>query len=162
PPLKAARVAEAPSSGGAYLWLDGSYQSIPLPGFDLGWKTATPTLPLRDLGSTDHHDPRVTGYGGSGAVGYAFPDGTFAPWLGSNVRIELGASHISAHSTQSTGATGTDYAMQAMSGAFIVNVQCGGGGICETRSTLASDYAAWKLNLKAASDYRLGTVTLTP
>jgi hypothetical protein len=148
---------------GVYVWVDGSYQSIGLPTFDLGFKRVAgpPFPPVTNLGPVESYDPRATGYGIASAIGYIFPHGTFASAFGSDVRIELGVSHVSASARQSgTSAPGSSFVLELLDGTFQNLSFCGSS--CVTSSTLATDYNAWQANLKAASDFRFGAITLTP
>src|SRR5882724_6660367 len=63
------------SSSGLYFWADGSAQSIKLPTYGLGYKNLV-TGALLDAGPINTIDPRATGYGMAGAVGYILPYGT--------------------------------------------------------------------------------------
>src|SRR2546428_11630054 len=103
-PVKAPPTAVTAESGGFYVWVDGSYQSIHLPTFNLGPATHVGSFPPFGAGVYGGQilnlDPRVTGAGISGAVGYVLPPGSF--WaFGSNFRIELGASYVHASGTTS-------------------------------------------------------------
>jgi hypothetical protein len=161
-PVKAPPTAAVAYSDGFYIWVDGSYQSVALPKFDLGWRRfdafgASST-------ATESYDPKATGAGFSGAIGHIFPNGTFSPLFGSNVRIELGASYVKADAAQSgTGAAvaGSSNAI-ALVGRPIASEGWGCGPPCFTTSTLGTNYAAWQLNVKAASDFKSGVVTITP
>jgi hypothetical protein len=159
----AAETALTPS--GFYIRADGSYQSVALPTYDLGWKRIT-FAPTTDRGPIQSHEPRVDGYGVTTAFGYAFRDGTFSPALGSNFRVELGGLYVNARGTTSAtdGASG-GVALQYVNGVIPIVVPglalktCPG---CSTASSLSTDYDAWQINLKAASDHRFDRVTLTP
>src|SRR6266508_335302 len=159
-PVKAPPTAAITYRDGYYIWVDGSYQSVRLPTFDLGWRTASPALVVTNGGTAfESYDPRATGAGVSGAVGHIFRDGTFPAAFGSNVRLELGASYIHAAVTQAASSP-------TPKAGFIVtldglNPAAAGGGFTSS-STLSTDFAAWQVNLKAASDFRFGTVTATP
>ncbi len=152
-PVKAAPVVY---TSGYYVWLDGSYQSIKLPTFGLGMKYADPTT-FVDRGVTTTYDPRATGGGGAGGIGYLLPHGTF---FGSNARIELGGSYVHAKASQATSSTpGTVFTTPLVSGLVTALVGC---APCYNTSTLSSSYTAWQGNLKGASDFKYGSVTLTP
>jgi hypothetical protein len=97
---------------------------------------------------------------GNGAPGAIF---------GSNLRLEIGASHVGA-----SGATLPTYVPPLAGGAISVSLLnapqissgfvCGGPVFnCATSGTLASDFSAWQVNGKVASDYHwLGALTVTP
>lgn len=148
-------------SEGVFIRMDGSYQMINLPALNLGWVLKTPTDGA-PIGPSQNFNPRTTGYGAAGAIGYSFRDGTFAPAFGSNVRVELGLSYIDANATDSTpGIPGAHLGLQHLDGSVIGNVQC--GPACQANpSTFTTDYRSWQVNLKGESDFHFGAVTLTP
>lgn len=150
-------------SAGAYVWIDGSYQSVSLPtvvNFGIqGLLPATATP-----GGSEKHDPRLNGYGVNGGVGYLFAPGTFSSIWGSNVRIELGANYVTAKGTghsESARVTNVNLTALPLTGVAFGILGCG-GATCFTRSTLSSDYTAWNIDLKAKSDFRSGAWTITP
>lgn len=146
---------------GVFIRVDGSYQMINLPTYNLGWVLKTPTDGA-PIGPSRSFNPRATGYGTAGAIGYSFRDGVFAPAFGSNVRVELGLSYINANATDSTpGIPGQHMGLQHLDGSVIGNVQC--GPACQANpSTFTTDYRSWQVNLKGESDFHFGAVTLTP
>ena len=157
-PVKAPRL-EAVAPSGVYVWIDGSYQSIKLPSFALGFKLRSPVGD--DLGPSETYDPRVRGYGVAGAVGYIFPYGTFSPF-GSNARLELGGSYVRATGSQSgAGPVFSLFTPVNVNGIAGASTACLGAG-CQTTSILQTDYKAWQVNLKAAGDFRLAAATVTP
>jgi hypothetical protein len=152
------------SSSGFYIWADGKYQSVGLPGYDIG--AAQMTSANQYIGPAQRHDVRATGYGIAAAAGYILPDGSFSTAYGSNRRIEFGLSYVNAHAAQNQyDSAGPRMVAQAVSG-LIYNLGPGPAFVCvvpcQMSSTLTSDYAAWQFNLKTASDFKLGAVTLTP
>jgi hypothetical protein len=158
-PVKVPITAAATYADGFYSWVDGSYQSVRLPTFDLGWRTTSPALVVTNGGTAfESYNPRANGAGVAGALGYVFHDGTFPAAFGSNVSLELGASYTHADVKQSA-------ASPTPQSGFIVtldgNNQTGAGGVTSS-STLSSEFSAWQVNLKAAGDYRFGTMTVTP
>jgi hypothetical protein len=158
-PVKAPRTAAVSSANGFYFWLDGTYQSIPLPTYNLGFKTN----PLGTATSipSDVYDPRATGWGIAGALGYILPYGTLSPAFGSDARIEVVASYVKASDTQKTAsAAGENFSLAGVGGVSIISVDC--VTLCHTSSSLTSDYAAWQVNLKLASDFKVGAVIITP
>ena len=155
--VKAPPRAVVQQSGGFYVWVDGSYQSINLPTYDLGLRLSGPGIAFLARDKAEIHDPRATGYGVNGAIGFIFPHGTF--W-GSNARIEIGGSYIDADGTQSgLGPSNPNFIVQLLAGARLA-INC--TPTCQTTSALASDYAGWQVWGKTASDFRFGTITLTP
>jgi len=168
-PVKAPRTAVVASSDGIYVWLDGSYQSVKLPTYSLGFK-AVPFPSLTDPGPIDRFDPRATGYGFAGAIGYILPYGTFSPAFGSNVRIEVGGSYVRADATQSGGSgpaafgpvpPGSAARIQLLNGTLVSSgFNC--NGECSTTASLSTRYAAWQINAKVAGDFKLAALTLTP
>lgn len=160
-PVKAPRTAAVSSANGFYFWLDGSYQNIHLPTYNLGFKThptgfgTTPSTP------TDVYDPRATGWGIAGALGYVLPHGTLPSAFGSDVRVEVGGSYVKAKDRQSTASPeGEFFSLAGVGGVSAISLDC--VTFCHTSSTLNSDYAAWQASLKLASDFRVGAVIFTP
>jgi hypothetical protein len=113
-------------------------------------------------------DPRLSGWGTRGGIGFIIPDGNFPTALGSNLRVEVGGSYAKASGDTSGGGT-------VNSAVFVPNL----AGIapnfsipcftnlpfsftCASNSALHSDYAAWQIFGKLASDHRVGQLTLTP
>jgi hypothetical protein len=169
-PVKAPPGAAITQSGGFYVWADGSYQSVKLPAYGLGLRNIVP-IALTDLGPTNSFDPRATGYGVRGAVGYVFSPGTFAPMFGSDVRFEIGASYVNVRDSSSGAAT---FAPTFTGGASLLSgatfppasflsINCTPGAFnCATAATLDTRYRSWDVSGKLASDFKMGTVTLTP
>lgn len=89
-----------------------------------------------------------------GGIGYVFPDGTFPSTLGSRTRLEFGAA-------QTTTSVGT---MQANHNATIGSPANGLvlGGCAGCTGSLSTNYLGTRTSVKAASDYHVGGVTLTP
>ena len=80
-----------PNASGFYIWSGSDYQSINLPRYNLGPSTQIGTSAV--YGSQIVNlDPRATGYGLSGGIGYTLPFGTLPAWVGRNVRVEFGGS----------------------------------------------------------------------
>lgn len=157
--VKAPPRAVVQQAGGFYVWVDGSAQWVNLPSIALGIPVAIAGGPL-----VTFSDPELEGSGVAGAIGYRFPDGTFAPFWGSNVRFEIGGSYVSADSSGARSALiapGTPACANHLNG-----FQNGCGLIVGVNSPVATalttDYTAWLINGKAASDYRYGNVVLTP
>ena len=159
-PVKAPRNAAVTQSGAFYFWADGSYQSINLPTYSLGIVRTT-GIPIVNLGPSGPHDPRATGNGISGAIGYVLPHGTIPFTWGSNARIEIGGSYVKAETSQSgSGASGTNFAAQLVSGFLVATIAC--APPCHTASTLNTDYSSWQIWGKTASDIKFGAVTVSP
>ena len=165
-PVKAPPTAVTAESGGFYVWVDGSYQSIHLPTFNLGPATHVGRFPPFGTGVYGSQilnlDPRVAGAGISGAVGYVLPPGSF--WaFGSNFRIEFGASYVHATGTTSGALSYTLPAgatTQLLNGNLVLSFGC--VGICNSGSSLATTYDSWQFDLKAAGDFKSGLLTWTP
>jgi hypothetical protein len=151
-PVKAPHgAAVATSSSGLYLWVDGSHQVINLPVYDLGWRQI--------VGSTNvaaqSFEPRLNGYGISGAVGYRWPSA-------SAFRVEFGGSYVKADRTQSSAVPTVGafvYGLIYLSGRGGDNFAC---GVCTLNATLSSSYHAWTVHATAAHDLRFGAVTFSP
>jgi hypothetical protein len=159
-----------PSSGKFYVWLDGSYQSQGLPQVDLGFTHLVfpPGGPLnQNAGPVATFKPRVDGAGFNGTLGYAFTPGILPAYLGSNARIELAGSYVTASATQSnstvlgTAALPGTVAFQHVNGALSFFLICGADP-CPTATSLQTHYDAWRLHARAASDFAFGAVTVTP
>ncbi len=150
-------------SGGVYVWIDGSYQSIGLPTMvNFGFQGLLPATTIP--GGSEKHDPRVHGYGVNGGLGYTFAHGVFSPRWGSNVRVELSGNYVDADGTslsESARVTDVNLTVLPLTGVAFGIAGCG-GATCFTRSALSSDYAAWNINLKGKSDFRSGLWTITP
>ncbi len=164
-PVKASPTAAVAYANGFYAWADGSSQSIHLPTFSLGWRAAD-FVTAFDRGPYDSYNPRATGSGIRGGLGYIFGDGTFPSAFGSNVRIELGASYVRASKTQAGGVGAIPgpgvQTIELLSGVMGVAPVVCGLSCGSTASTLSSRYRDWQVNLKVASDFKLAGVTLTP
>jgi len=156
-PLKAPPTAVVSSSGGVYFWIDGSYQSVNLPTYDLGFKRSS-AAGNPDLGSAQSFDPTATGSGIAGALGFVLPQGTFLSW-GRNFRLEVGGSWVDASDNQ-TGTGGNFPSATQLVGGQVVDFGC--TPACSFAGTLSTRYTAWTGNLKAAGDYQFGGTIVTP
>lgn len=146
------------SSSGFFVWVDGSVQRINLPNYQVGpilavFVTGEPIKPLHNF------DQKLSGHGIAGAAGYVFRDGTFAPGWGSNVRTEFGVNWIEAQATGFAAGSFDAIGRQLLSG---LDTGLGCIGSCSYGTTLQSDFQSWQFHLKAASDFRMGAVTLSP
>ena len=162
-PVYKAAPAVAVYEGGWYVWADASYQSVRLPKFDLGYRASAA---LTDVGAVHTYDPRATGFGVRGAIGRVLQPGTIPVWPWSNARIEIGGSYVTVKDTQSSaGATPT-----AVIGPVLLNgtgLPAGSTGCtvvpdCALASTLSTDYVAWSVNGKLASDHKSGSIVVSP
>jgi len=160
---QAMRQTTAADSGRAYVWMDGSYQSISLPSvanFGVQGLLPATTTPV----GSEKHDPRLNGYGVNGGIGYVFAPGIFSPLWGSNVRIELSGNYVRADGTsfsESAPVTNVNLTALPLTGVAFGVTGCG-GSTCVTRSSLSSDYTAWTIDLKTKSDFRSGAWTVSP
>ncbi|HEY4919050.1 MAG TPA: hypothetical protein VII40_03000 [Xanthobacteraceae bacterium] len=161
-PVKAPPTAAvAAYDSGYYVWVDGSYQSVHLPTFNLGITqaiAATNTVggPLATF------DPRAHGYGISAAVGYILPAGSPLAMFGANARIEIGGSFVSATAASQTAAAGVSgFDLTTLTGFLSQGAACGPVG-CTVTSALTTDYKSWQVNAKAAGDLKYGAFTVTP
>jgi len=154
-PLKAQPVSR--SNDGLYVSLDSSYQSIALPNFGLGWQSVTAGGGVMDA----YRRPRLDGYGVTGAIGYTFGGLSFLN--SSNTRVEIGGSYVHATQKQTSGNPGTDLIFLVTEPYLLTGATQGIPCVqCATQSKLATDYAAWQLNMKFASDWISGPFTVTP
>lgn len=160
---QSARQVSAADSGRAYVWIDGSYQSVGLPSvgnFGVQGLLPATTTP----GGSEKHDPRLNGYGINGGIGYVFAPGVFSPLWGSNVRIELSGNYVRADGTsfaERAPVTNVNLTALPLMGVAFGITGCG-GATCVTRSSLSSDYTAWNIDLKAKSDFWSGAWTVSP
>src|SRR5262245_35131881 len=167
-PVMAADILKAPeirtvTEYGFYAWVDGSYRQVRLPSYSLGFRKIESAF---DRGLIDTIDARVDGAGVSGGIGYLFPNGAVAPWLGTNLRIEGAASYVSASGTQQGGSAlgrGPAVGQQLMNGLPAGVGGCGSfGEVCTTTASLATNYKSWQASGRIATDYYYGLATLTP
>jgi hypothetical protein len=155
-PVKAAPIE---AGGGFYVWLDGSWDRVALPGYTLG-----PAYNVGIGGSYGGQILRlnsdVDGYNVSGGIGYRLPGN----WPGSNARIEIGGLFVDAKGTgnqvTSYKTPGFGASQQLLDGRFTSSFGC--VGTCTATTSLATGYQNSQLNLKFATDYKVGVVTLTP
>jgi hypothetical protein len=157
------------AAGPFYMRAAGSYQSIDLPSVDLGQKLLILIGPGGGLGNANGgpiatFKPVASGYGLDGGFGYFLPPGVVPPAFGARPRVELFASYIRATDTQSNATTlaPNDESFQHVNGVLSFFGFCVLPETCPTTTTLKSKYEAWHVGAKAASDFAMGPVTLTP
>jgi hypothetical protein len=161
--------ATSASSGGFYVRAEGSYQSLDLPTVDLGQGRLILLGPRGILANNANggpiatFKPTVTGYGTEGAFGYVLRDGTLSPVWGSHVRLEAGGSYVNADQSQSQSTIlfPDTLSFQHVNGAQNFILICNNDP-CLTTTTLRSHYEAWQADIKAASDFPAGPLTVTP
>jgi hypothetical protein len=150
--------AEVVAENGVYFWIDGRYERLKLPTYSLGFRNTGFLVHVDDRGPAQIFNPRLDGGGVRGAIGYRLP--------GTNTRIEFGGSYLDASTTESqTTSPGPGLLVQFMSGAFGAGAfNCIGAPIstCSATGRLDTDYSAWQFNGKAETDWRYGSVTVTP
>jgi len=141
-----------------YFWLDGMYERVRLPTYQLGFHNTGAGAGGNDLGPVQTYDPSLNGGGVRGAIGYVMP--------GTSTKFEFGGSYAEAKASQfqSTLSTNSDVGSQFISGglqntAFLCFFPFTG---CMTAGTLKTDYSAWQLNGRVSSDWKYGSVTVTP
>jgi len=160
--LTAPAYKAAPADGGFYFWADDSWQSVRLPRSALGMHDYLSSS-RSDAGPMQSFDPRTSGNGARGAVGYVFAPGALPAAFGTNVRMELGASYVRTGATQSAVVSGGGEAVNLAGAPSFFAFNCFGVFFsCATASTLQTDYRAWQIDAKFAGDYRLGAVMATP
>ena len=154
-PVKASPSAAIVQSGGFYAWLDGSWQDIHLPHYNLGYllqPTGGGASPAFSV------DPEANGWGISGGFGWSLPTN-----LGTDDRFEIGGSFVHATDTRTgfsaSGAGGIGLAL--LDGTLNTNVGCS-AVICAGSGTLSTDYQSWQISGRFATDYKAGAVILTP
>ena len=157
------------AAGPVYLRAGISFQSIDLPSVDLGNKRLGLIGPGGGLGNTNNgpiatFKPTATGAGVDGGIGYFLPAGFVPPGLGARPRIEVNASYLKANVTQSSTTTlfPDQWSFQRVDGSLIFFAFCTAAAPCPTTTSLRSQYEAWHAGAKAASDFAMGPLTLTP
>ena len=151
-------------SSPVYVWADGSYQSIRLPTYDLGYRLQQ--TPGAAIGAANTFDPRASGYGVSGGIGFVLPPGMALSNFGTNARIEFAVSYVNATASQSgstaTGITG-NHALPLLNGLTWFAGGCGGPVVgCTVSGVLNTKYSSWQGSAKYATDFNLNGITVTP
>ena len=143
------------SENGVYFWVDGLYEHVKLPTYGLGLHN-TSSSPYVDVGPLQTFNPRLNGGGVRAAIGYGIP--------GTTTRIEFGGSYIDASASQSSSISPTGLgAGLLLTGAGVASgFNCQNAFACATTGVLGTDYRAWSLNGKAETDWKYGSVTITP
>lgn len=150
-------VDEMPSVG-FYVWLDGMYDQVALPTYQLGLHAANNSN-LLDRGSAQKIAPHLNGGGVRGAIGYVVP--------GTGARFEFGGSYMNAKASDSNFTSTSAFGI----GTQFINGSVGSGyvcspavffGRCDISGVLNTDCAAWQFNGKVAADRTFGSVKLTP
>jgi hypothetical protein len=154
-----------PNASGFYIWSGSDYQSISLPRYNLGPSTQVGTFLYGS--QIINLDPRATGYGLSGGIGYTLPFGTLPAWLGRNVRLEFGGSYVDATaktdgSAQYPTPSGGGSTFILLNNTNVFPTKYGCIGLCNTTSALSSNYSSWQINGRIVSDFALGAFTLSP
>lgn len=153
------------SASGFYVWVDGSFQSINLPSYGVGLVRAEHATGIA-IAPLDTFKVRASGAGIDAAGGYAFRNGAFSPFWGTNVRLELGGSHIDADARQSVSGTfGTSAAQDAVAFQMLsgfVNSGLACFGSCNYATSLSTDYSAAEIKVRGVSDFRFSALTLSP
>ena len=145
-----------------YFWLDGMYDKVRLPAYQLGYHNIGGGAGGSDIGPIQSFNPNLNGGGVRGAIGYILP--------GTSTKFEFGGSYTEAKQTQSQSTTSlnSDVVSQFLNG----SLQNGGflcllfsppsSPPCTTAGRLKTDYSAWQLNGKVSNDWKFGSVTVTP
>ena len=139
--------------GGIFVWADGAYHNIKLPAYGLGFFEVSTTT-FEKLRAVQTYDPRTTGGGASGGVGFFLPHGMLP---GANSRVALNGSFVTANATQTASSPSVGNAVQLLNG-FLV-APCGD---CQIPSRLQTDHRSWRVGLNATSEFSAGPVTLSP
>jgi hypothetical protein len=146
------------AENGYYFWLDGMYDRVRLPTYQLGYHNIGAGAGGSDLGTVQTFDPRLNGGGVRGAIGYVLP--------GTSTKFEFGGSYVEAKQSQSqsTTSSNSDVVAQFINGSLQNGVfLCFfSGPACTTAGELKTDYSAWHLNGKVSNDWKFGSVTVTP
>jgi hypothetical protein len=129
--------------GGMFVWVDGDYRSIQLPGFGLGfYETSTTTF--EKIGAVNTFRPRVDGTGVSGGIGMALPPG-FLP--GANARVALTGRFVDADATQNAVSISNGNIPQLLNGFLI-----GPCGACQLPTRLETNLRSWQVGLNLATE----------
>ena len=145
--------AVAASFNGPPVWVDGSWRSVGLPAYGIGFHNITAANV--DAGAIQSFSVRPTGYGIN--AGIAVPAGAWPSAFGSNVRVALQGGYVNATADENSSATSDRNIGQLLNGQLLA--QC---GACTLTSQLATRHEAWWLAATATSDIRAGVVTLSP
>ena len=142
-----------------YFWLDGMYDRIRLPTYQLGYHNIGGGAGGSDLGPVQTFDPSLNGGGVRGAIGYVMP--------GTSTKFEFGGSYVEAKASQSQSppiSNSVDVVSQFISGGILIpGFICVVPNItCMMVGTLKTDYSAWQLNGRVSDDWKYGSVTVTP
>ena len=76
-----------------YFWLDGMYDRVRLPTYQLGYHNTAPAAPFTDVGAVQTFDPGLNGSGVRGGIGYVIS--------GTSTKFEFGGSYVAAKANQS-------------------------------------------------------------
>jgi hypothetical protein len=158
-PVNVPEKAAASSVGNFYVWAEGPWGPVRSPS------GAAPTLRNNSNHEIQSSMPpsgwdtlNVFGPPAAdsvrGGVGYVFPEGTFPSTFGSKARVEFGASQTS------TSVGGMQGNHNALIGAPGGGVALGGCAGCS--GSVSTAYTGTRTSVKAASDYNVNGVTVTP
>jgi hypothetical protein len=152
-PYKAAPPVEAVQ--GWYVWVDGMYERVNLPGYRLGMHNTAAAGGFPDAGINQQFNPHLDGGGVRGAVGYIVPN--------SNYRIEVGGSWVGASgsTSQSTLGQPNDISLFFLNGAGRVAFVCAATFNCPINGTLNTNYSSWQGNGTVLYDWKANTVSMT-
>lgn len=145
--------AKSASPSGVLVWMDGDYRSIKLPTYGLGF-FETSTTTFQKIGPVQTYNPRVTGEGISGGIGFLLPRGVIP---GANARVGLLGSFVEADSSQSAVATSAGNVVQLLNG-FLV-APCGD---CQLPSRLQTNQRNWRLGLNVTTEFSAGPFVFIP
>ncbi len=153
-----AGIVQSPSSR-TYAWIDASYQSANIPVVNPG-QSAALTIAAPAYAPLRATDPFPNGAGMRGAVGIILPSDTFTAAFGADARIELAASYtdIGALMRESPLNLGEP---QLFNGASSL-IGCTAIVNCLPAAMSPTSYQTLQVDLRAASDFHLGPVVVTP
>jgi hypothetical protein len=156
--------APVQQAGNWYVWADGSYQSLKLPHYDIGFVRSGSAGFVLDRGPVDGFNPRPTGGAPRGAIGYIISDAPLWPLLGSHTRVDFGGSYVSADDNQSTGTNPVpnSFVFLNINGIVFDGPLGCFGPRCITHATLKTQVRAWQADVRVLTDYALGPFTFTP
>jgi hypothetical protein len=142
--------------GNIYGWIDGSWRSINLPSYDLGWRVQ---VPINTGAPTAVHSskPRLDGWAMDAGIGFRVPGLA-------NGRFELSGLLVGADASESGAfvatAAGNGQGLQGVNGQNMFGNAC--GPPCAFTSDVRTEYRSWQVRGRYALDYRAGGLMWTP
>jgi hypothetical protein len=149
----------AATTGSWYIYADGGYERVALPGTNLGWHSTTTTGTFADVAKLQTLNPTLDAGRGGGAIGYFVPNTAY--------RLELGGSYVSGSGTSSgtrLNAPGEGWTSVLLNGSAqgspfnCIRVAV----VCNMNGSVHTSYDSWSLFGKASYDMKIEAATVTP